>query len=461
MKRAALYIRVSTEEQARHGFSLGEQRADLERYARSKGYIIYDVYADEGTTARKGLHKRKELQRLLDDVQAGNIDVVCFKCLDRWFRNIADYYKVQEILDKYGVLWECSQESYTTANSGGLLMLNVKLSVAQNESDQTSERVKYVNEGLLRRGLEITGKHPYGYKLVDKKLQIVEDERPIVEFAFEQILLGSSNHSIAGKIWEKFQVAFAAKRVWRMLRNPTYKGERHGISDFCPAIIAPEKYDAVQAILGRNKPPTRTGLVYLFTGKLICPSCGCILVANCCKSKTTGKYTRPVYVCGNKNTSGKPREAGGCQFGGGVSETVVERWLVAHLFPLLEDYQLTIAGRTGEMVNYGAKIKTVNTKLARLKELYLDALIDKNTYKADYERLQKELENLSLASKKQAVVSPAAKSVLACDDFERAYWDMSRPQQRELWQSLIDRITMPRRPEERGKTYKDFIVEFK
>lgn len=94
MKRAALYIRVSSEEQVRHGFSLGEQRADLERYAQMHHYAVVDIYADEGTTARKSLQKRKELQRLLDDVRAGKIDIIVFKCLDRWFRNIRDYYKV-------------------------------------------------------------------------------------------------------------------------------------------------------------------------------------------------------------------------------------------------------------------------------------------------------------------------------------------------------------------------------
>ena len=151
MKKAALYIRVSTDEQAKHGFSLGEQQHDLERYASKHNYAVVDIYADEGNTARKSLGKRKELQRLLDDVRAGHIDIILMKCLDRWFRNIADYYKVQEILDAYGVEWECTQEEYNTTTTNGRLMLNLKLSIAQNESDQTSDRIKYINEGKKRR----------------------------------------------------------------------------------------------------------------------------------------------------------------------------------------------------------------------------------------------------------------------------------------------------------------------
>ena len=134
LKRAGLYIRVSTDEQAKHGFSLAEQRADLEKYAKQHGYMVYDVYADEGNTARKAISRRRELQRLLADVKAGNVDIICFKCLDRWFRNIADYYKVQEILDQYHVDWECTQEEYNTTTTNGRLMLNLKLTIAQNES---------------------------------------------------------------------------------------------------------------------------------------------------------------------------------------------------------------------------------------------------------------------------------------------------------------------------------------
>lgn len=160
MKRAALYIRVSTEEQAKYRFSLAEQQHDLGRYAAQHGYTVIGVYADEGHTARKALSRRKELQHLLNDVRAGHVDVILLKCLDRWFRNVRDYYKVQEILDHYGVKWEeCTQEKdYNTTTTNGRLMLNLKLSIAQNESDQTSDRIKYINQGKYRRREEVTGR---------------------------------------------------------------------------------------------------------------------------------------------------------------------------------------------------------------------------------------------------------------------------------------------------------------
>lgn len=280
------------------------------------------------------------------------------------------------------------------------------------------------------------------------------------EFIFQQILAGSSTHSIASKVWDRFNFGIDAKRVWRILRNPTYKGERYGIADYCPAIIPPHDFDAVQAILGRNKPPSKTGISYLFNGKIICPSCGNILVVNCGKSKKTGEYTRPVYICGKKFTTGKPVAAGGCQFGGGVSESVIEKWLIKNLFPLLEAYQADLQSKQGQRINYDAKIKNINSKLSRLKDLYLDALIDKDTYKNDYQRLQKELTDLAIASKRQIALPPVMNDILQDEDFAKTYWELPREQQRELWQMLIKRIIILRRPEEKGKPYKYFRVEF-
>ena len=464
MKRAALYIRVSTDEQARHGFSLGEQRADLERYAKERGYVVYDVYADEGITARKAVHRRKELQRLLDDVRAGNIDVVCFKCLDRWFRNIADYYAIDKVLTMYGVSWECSQEEYNTLDTNGRLMLNLKLSIAQHESDQTSDRIKYINSGKLRRHEEVTGKHPYGYELKDKKLVIVDAERPIVEFIFAQLLAGSSTHSIAGKVFSTFGVAMSAQQVWRILRNRTYKGERYGIVDFCPAIIPPSDFDAVAAILSRNRQPSRTGTPYYFTGQVVCPSCGKILVINSNKDKKTGRLIKAMYVCGNRYITGKPAGCeGACQFGGGVSESTIERYLLENIGRLLSDYCTEIsAAAQGRQLDAQAEIKKIERKLFRLKDLYVDGLIDKDMYKKDYASLVARLEEAArLESAKPKSIPTAVRLVMQDNDFAGTYEKLDRQHRRELWQSIISKIEITRRPEHRGQRYKDFSITFR
>lgn len=461
MKKAALYIRVSTDEQAKYGFSLDEQQHDLEHYAADHHYTVIGVYADEGNTARKALSRRKELQRLLNDVRAGIIDVILLKCLDRWFRNVRDYYKVQEVLDKYGVKWECTQEDYNTTTTNGRLMLNLKLSIAQNESDQTSDRIKYINKGKHRRKEETTGKHPFGYEIRDKHLMIVEKDRPIIEFIFEQVLAGYTTHSIYKKILQKFGVSIAAKRVWRILRNETYKGTRYGIPDYCPAIIPTDVFDRVQTILSRNQQPKRTGRIYLYSGKIICPSCGNIMVSHRGYSGRNKNSYRYTYVCGNRYSTGHPAEGKGCTFGGGISESVVEKFLLSNIRLLLSSYLVHYEEqKQGTAVNAKDKIKSINTKLSRLKDLYVDGFIEKDAYGTDHARLQAELNALVRASTEQKTIPPVMERIMNDDDFIDTYLALPRESKRELWQSLIQHIELGRRPEERGKTYKDIRIYF-
>lgn len=460
MKKAALYIRVSTDEQAKHGFSLGEQRHDLEQYAAAHHYAVVDVYADEGNTARKSINKRKELQRLLDDVRAGHIDVILLKCLDRWFRNVRDYYKVQEVLDRYGVQWECTQEDYNTTTTNGRLMLNLKLSIAQNESDQTSDRIKYINEGKYRRKEEVTGKHPFGYMLQNKKLVINEAERPIVEFIFSQYISGYSAYAITQQVYNNFSVSMHSKRIWRILHNETYKGTRYNIPDFCPSIIPAHTFDHVQDIIHFNRRPATVSRTFLFSGKILCPSCGSIMLGKRGKRSSDGSFNNYIYIC-NKHYPmayiGQIERK--CTYGGGVAEKVIERYLINNIFALLEEYEAQIKDHRHTTKDFQAKIKTINAKLSRLKDLYVDGLLEKEAYRKDYIKLQSELEDLRKKSTHRPKISTAAKSILSNDDFISAYDSLSQNDKKALWQSLIKSIELTDKPA-KGRPHNAFKVTF-
>ena len=103
--RVAIYIRVSTEEQAKHGYQIESQKTILKERDKIQHYQIVDFYIDEGKSARTKLSNRRELLRLLDDIKNDKIDRIIIWRLDRWFRNVADYYRVQDMLDKYSVDW--------------------------------------------------------------------------------------------------------------------------------------------------------------------------------------------------------------------------------------------------------------------------------------------------------------------------------------------------------------------
>lgn len=168
MQRIALYIRVSTREQKLHGFSIATQRDILTKYAADHPeYHVVDEYIDDGYTASNT--RRPALQRLLNDVRAGKIDLIVFTKLDRWFRSVQKYYFIQSVLDEHNVYWKAVQEDYETITSSGRFKVNIMLSVAQNEIDRTSERIRDVFKYKLEQGHIINGQQPYGYGVENGK----------------------------------------------------------------------------------------------------------------------------------------------------------------------------------------------------------------------------------------------------------------------------------------------------
>lgn len=158
MKKVALYLRVSSREKAIKGLSLEAQKDTLTKYAKSKGYKIVDYYIDAGKSAHKNINKRLDLQRLIVDIKDNKIDIVIFIKLDRWTRNVKDYYKLDDILKAHNVDFECALEQYNTNTSNGRLHLNIKLSIAQNEAEQTSDRIKYVFQSKRDKGEVTSGR---------------------------------------------------------------------------------------------------------------------------------------------------------------------------------------------------------------------------------------------------------------------------------------------------------------
>ena len=150
--RTVAYVRCSGEEQKKHGFTVEAQINGLQKYAEEKGYIIVDWYIDEAKSGRKKAKTRKELMRLVEDAKQKKFEMIIFKCIDRWFRNIQEYYRTQDILDNNNIDWECSEEDIDTTTREGRLKLNLYLMLAQDEADRGSDRIKYVFKGKIDNG---------------------------------------------------------------------------------------------------------------------------------------------------------------------------------------------------------------------------------------------------------------------------------------------------------------------
>lgn len=427
VRRAALYIRVSTEEQAMHGLSLAAQRDTLTQYAQANGLKVVGVYADEGITARKKYRNRAAFMRMLEDVRADQIDIILFIKLDRWFRNVADYYEVQRILDDHHVQWIATEESYDTTTANGRLHLNIKLSIAQDESDRTAERIKFVFDNKVKRGEVISGKIPLGYKIENKKLVIDPQTAPIAQDIFQQYTVIRSVRALREYVLNKYSLVYGQSGIRALLDNERYIGRAHGQDDFCPPLISQEQFQQVQELLAQRaqRNLARSDRVYLFTGLVRCAECGNRLSAHVVGRKYTyyrcTRYEK-LHLCPHKKRT---------------SELVLEQWLLDHLVESFEAYNLSIRRGAAPTRPRVDELK-IKRKMEKLKDLYLNDLIDRDTYERDYTALRDELREAASPPTRppQPVDIPAIQTALS------AYDELSRQNKKEFWARIVGQITI-------------------
>lgn len=439
--RVALYIRVSTEEQALHGYSLEAQEAALKQYAIEHDYKIVQIYHDEGFSARKPVMRRKVMQDLLSDVRAGKIDMILFTKLDRWFRSVGDYHQVQAVLDKHGVAWKTILEDYQTATADGRLKVNIMLSVAENEADRTSERIKFVFQNKLQNKEYFCGGAlaPYGYQavMIDGKRRLIKDpETEEIVSAFWARMIKYRNTRRSARETNLEYGCTRDHQTWtKLVRSKIYTGEFRGIKDFCPAYISERDWQELQHPERRIK-STQGDRVYLFVGLLRCPVCGCTLKANYKtypKDRSKEFYS---YRCSAKTL-------GRCTFSRHFSERKLEKYLVAHLREALEAYIAKMQLSSAAPKKKRKKTDTTKLKdqLRRLNVIYLAGNISDNDYNAQAAAIRDAIANAEQEEKQLAqVIDFTALRQLLNTNFEASYKAMSREEKQRFWHTIIEEI---------------------
>lgn len=425
MKRIFIYVRVSSEEQAIHGLSIEAQTAALTSWAKENNCTVVDIYTDAGISARKPARNRPELQRLLRDVSAGKGELIVFTKLDRWFRNISEYYKVQEILEKNKVDWKTTQEDYDTTTASGRLKVNIMLSVAQDEADRTGERIKFVHQDKVLRGEVISGKVPFGYKIENKKMAIDPETAAIAQDIFKQYTIIRSIRALREYILEKYGKVYAHTSLKMLLTNERYIGHAHGQDDFCPALIDPVQFKLCQDLVKERgqRNLTRTHRVYLFTGLVRCAECGNKLSAHVVHNKY-------IYYRCTRNEKLKL-----CSHKKRTNENNLEKWLLENLIASYEEYNLTLQKRV-QTVSQKIDTEKIRRKMEKLKDLYLNDLIDRDSYERDYIHFRNELRKADSHDVER--LKPVDVSGLS--SILDVYHLLSRSEQKELWNRLIGHI---------------------
>lgn len=439
--RAALYIRVSTEEQAMHGYSLQAQEDNLIQYAREHSYKIAGIYRDEGNSARKPITKRKVVLQLLADVEAGSVDLILFVKLDRWTRNVEAYHSVQKILDAHNVSWQATMEDYETLTANGRFKVNIMLSVNESESDRTSERIKFVFEGKRqRREWCFTGPvWPYGYKpeVIDGVKRCVKDPalEPIVQDFWDYILKYNSVRKAGMYCCEKYGITRNYRSWMVTARNELYTGTFHGVEDYCPAYISRSDWERIilgHEIIKKTQNPDR---VYLFTGLIRCPDCGNTLKATFKTYPNDRSKEYNGYRCNN----GRLRT---CTFRHQLSEKKIEKYLLENIRKSLESYVVTVEAAQAKKPPQPRirDILTLSEQLRRLNVIYIAGNISDEEYTSETKRIKAEIEKARQTEEENRPVDLDGIKKLLQTDFLAAYTTLPKEDQRRLWRSLIEEI---------------------
>jgi DNA invertase Pin-like site-specific DNA recombinase len=446
VKRCAIYIRVSTAMQRMEGWSLDAQRSALEAFARAKGWKVVGIYADEGKTARKRLKGRREIFRLLEDVRAGEIDVILFKELDRWFRNVSDFYKVQDVLDEYGVKWMSqTQPGLEMDTKEGRLQVNLLLSVGQNETDSTSDRIKYTNKFLREQKRWTAGKAtlPRCYTLTDDQHVVIDpapDRAPFVQALVDTFFKTGSIRASLLEVNAAFDQRVQYNNAVKLLRNPMLCGRYKEVFDFVEnPLMTPEDFDRMQKLMQRNARNTHDAF-YIFSKLVRCSECGGAMSGNYAgKRDKNGDKIYAYYRCNNH------RQSGLCNNKKNVSEKKIEKHL-------LETVRETVADRIAHVEQVIQVYKNrpkpksnraqIESKLKRLKNLYIDAE-EEMSWEEYQKRKEKILEQLIEDEPEPEVPEVAdlekIQSLLNSGVLE-LYKDFTPEEKREFWRGIISRV---------------------
>lgn len=429
----AIYVRVSTQEQKRHGISVAAQESVCKQWVTDSGQRLVGVYSDAGLSARAKYKKRPAMLRLLDDVQSGKIDLIVFTKLDRWFRNVADYYEVQSVLEQHNVKWRAIQEDYETETASGRFKVNIMLAVAQDEADRTSERIKATHEYKIQQG-EAVGKPAIGYAIENKHFIFDKQAYPAMR-AFFDTFLDTFSQQKSRLAAQALGVSISQTRAGRILRNPTYYGDHFGVP--CPAYITPEQYRLIRQVVDSHVREARIHLTYLFRGLLRCGLCGGALTSSAPYQNRNNKSKRiKAYRCSNHT-----QYTGRCPDGTYVNEAKLEAYLLKNLPALMDKYRLDMLEAAARSINVLPSIHRLEGKLARLKDLYIDGELSREAYNRRSASLKEELAHLEEQAK---VVPPAHDAYTLPENWATIYSDLTDDAKAQFWHSIIARIIIYR-----------------
>ena len=472
IKSAGIYIRVSTFDQAREGFSLREQEERLKEFCKFKRYNIYKVYQDAGISAKND--KRPAYQEMIEDVKKGNINVIVALKLDRLTRSVYDIEKLMKFVNDYECDIDCMADESNTTTSNGRMVMRIMTSVSQNEIEKCSERTKFGMAGAIKNG-HIPNRNGLGFKRENKKLVPDPLTKDIIVRIFDLYLEGKSHQAIAN-IYNKEKVL--GKTNWydstiqKILSNELYKGDyvngkrtKHPTyyENVIEPIVSKEKWESCQYQKLRNARHYERTATYLFTNKLKCSKCGNFLGGHA-TTKTNGKKYY-YYKCNTCKTY--------------FNEIDIEKELKAFMLELAKQddlinnyYTPFIKSKLEDKTeDYKKEIKDLDKQLDRIKTAYIKGVVkledfDKEIKHIEYQKSdlekrqkgQKQYEDLSFTLNDLLIIQDIQEIEFYTNPDVLNNWsNKSKEEKQKIIGKYIDNITI----EKKNNKFEISNIEFR
>ncbi|MGE8080044.1 recombinase family protein [Peribacillus loiseleuriae] len=428
--RCAIYARVSTEHDSQKE-SIVNQVSFFKRFIEERNWTMVDIYSDEGVSGTS-IKKRAELQRLLKDAKLKRFDCVLFKSVSRFARDLKDGIDMKRELGNLGIRLIFVQENIDTSDQQGEFLFGIHMLVAQQESEQTSQRSKFGLRERAKKG-NFTGTFaPFGYIKAGRKLEINPDTSPVVKEIFRLYLyegwglykigtyltdkrvptprkvVGAKN---AGELWHQ-------NTLKNILTNEMYTGNlvqnksevidiRTGtrkdiprdqqsiVENAHPSLITMQEFLAVQTKLKQKGKLRSNGQESLFAHIAVCADCG---------SGMHYKKDRNAYTCGKYGKFGKKH----CS-----SHVIKADVLLSNVISMLKEF--TVGGvkekklleivknkigqhnhdYNGELQKIEKRLQQLTTKQSTLLDMFNDGDLTKDEWRAQNEIIRNEHQSLN------------------------------------------------------------------
>jgi site-specific DNA recombinase len=475
--KVGIYTRVSTDEQVKKGFSLGDQKDECLRYIHLQGWELYNHYCDDGYSG-KDLN-RPGIKQAIRDIEAKKIDIVIFFSLDRLTRSIRDLHYLLDLFEQYKIDFISIKERFDTSTPAGRLHMNQMIALYQWERENIADRMMRGKEAKARQGGRVGAPLPFGYKYDDQG-KIVTDpiSAPIVKRLFD--LYQKKGMFTIAKIFNREGVPSLSNTRWSMpgikhiLENPFYAGviqfnrqnrnkETIVAQGNHPAIISKELFEKTKQLMSKrinNKGALTSD--YPFSGVLRCAKCGGAMTGTkFTRGRNGKKKTYYYYHCNS-------RRLGTCDIPQ-VSERKLEEQFFKYKIPLKdenyrpEEEERDTENMVSEIQNQLKKIK--DTK-KRWQLAYGEGVIDLDEFR-DLSKMIKEREQRLFKQLEEIQVDQEQKPVYNYNDFIaqleqiRVFWsNMKRHEKKEFISLLVKKIVINVKDQPPGRDGRDCkIVE--